>query len=671
MTTRIEGRRDDADTSRPPPAMTTGLLAWLRTNLFHTPWDALATVIVGVLLAALLSSFIGWVVREANWFAVTRNMRLFMVGTLQGDPGAVVRVQVAAIAVSVLIGFSVAAWWRVSRGFALAILILLALLAGLPQFADQILPPSATYLVAGETPVVSGTQTSFAAPEVAFLGRAGEPVTFQQAGVVGDDALSSLYGFTDRAASGLINAALNRRRDLNRIAELEALLTGTLSKEQVAEYNAEREALRAEAAEPITERYRLNTLPTAVELRYGDQVIVQGSVEQGSAALSGTLPEDGWYVVRLESAEPESLALLRLTGVYPHYDRQVTMIPEGEARARAVTQAIRMTDEYLTTAEPPTGQTGEADPLLINSHQYSGSRTFSEFLGLHLAPFFEILGRGLIPVLLAAAFGYQLALALEQVLTRRGSMTARQTTIRYSAWGWFVLPFVIFGLVANTQVNQWGGLFLTFMLAAVGIVASFPIGVLLALGRRAQQLPAIQLASVAFIEGVRGVPLITVLYLSQLALPLVSPALADVPNPVRAMVAITLFSAAYLAENVRGGLQAVPHGQVEAARALGLNAFQITVNITLPQALRAVIPALVGQFISLFKDTSLVAIVGLQELTNISLSIVAQAEYIGLRRETFLFISVIYFIFSYAMSYASRRLEATGSGAILRTREAA
>jgi general L-amino acid transport system permease protein len=152
--------------------------------------------------------------------------------------------------------------------------------------------------------------------------------------------------------------------------------------------------------------------------------------------------------------------------------------------------------------------------------------------------------------------------------------------------------------------------------------------------------------------------------MAQLLVPLVNPGLSEFPNVFRAMVGITLFSAAYLAENVRGGLQAVSPGQIEAAKALGLSNFQITLHITLPQALRAVIPALVGQFISLFKDTTLVAIVGLLDVLGVATTIIAQSEFLGLRREVFVFIIVIYFSFSYTMASVSRRIEASGSGAM-------
>jgi His/Glu/Gln/Arg/opine family amino acid ABC transporter permease subunit len=221
-------------------------------------------------------------------------------------------------------------------------------------------------------------------------------------------------------------------------------------------------------------------------------------------------------------------------------------------------------------------------------------------------------------------------------------------------------------LLPITETRRWGGFLLTMLLTIVAIVASFPLGVLLALGRRSS-LPVIRLVSIAIIELVRGVPLITVLFMAQLLVPLVNPSLAEVDNVFRAMVGLTIFSAAYLAENVRGGLQSVSGGQEEAARALGLTGWQITLFITLPQALRAVIPALVGQCIALFKDTSLVALVGLLDLTGISRGIIAQPEFVGLQSEIFFFTSVIYFIFSYVMAYVSRRIEFSGSGASRRT----
>ncbi|NWG35597.1 MAG: amino acid ABC transporter permease [Chloroflexi bacterium] len=233
--------------------------------------------------------------------------------------------------------------------------------------------------------------------------------------------------------------------------------------------------------------------------------------------------------------------------------------------------------------------------------------------------------------------------------------------------GWVIsLPVIILlthgfsesgtGFWAVAKTTLWGGLLLTFLLTVVAILFSFPLGVLLALGRRSE-LPIVRWFSVAYIELVRGVPLITILFMAQLMLPLFLPEGLTIDRVLRAMVGITLFSAAYLAENVRGGLQAIPRGQFEAAHALGLNSAQTMVFIILPQALRLIIPILAGQFIAVFKDTALVAIVGLFDLVGIGKTVLAQPDFIGLQREVYAFISLIYWVLSYGMSHLSQRLE--------------
>jgi general L-amino acid transport system permease protein len=204
----------------------------------------------------------------------------------------------------------------------------------------------------------------------------------------------------------------------------------------------------------------------------------------------------------------------------------------------------------------------------------------------------------------------------------------------------------------------WGGLLLTFLLALIGIVASFPIGLLLALGRRSS-LPLVKAFCVLFIEMVRGVPLVTILFLSSIILPLFLPEDVRIDRVLRAMIGMTFFAAAYMAENVRGGLQAIPRGQIEAARAVGLNNLQTMSFIVLPQALRLVIPAIVGQFIALFMDTTLAVIVNLLELLGMGRSILeSKVEWKLLNMEMFLFIAAVFWVFNFSMSYASRRLEA-------------
>ncbi|MBN2118195.1 MAG: amino acid ABC transporter permease [Anaerolineales bacterium] len=205
--------------------------------------------------------------------------------------------------------------------------------------------------------------------------------------------------------------------------------------------------------------------------------------------------------------------------------------------------------------------------------------------------------------------------------------------------------------------TAWGGLLVTLLLAVGGIVLSFPIGVLLALGRRSS-LPVVKLFSILFIEVVRGVPLVTILFMFSIILALFLPAESRIDRLLRALIAMVVFSAAYTAENVRGGLQAIPEGQVEAAKALGLSSFHITFFIVLPQALRLVIPNIVGQFISLFKDTTLVVIVGINDLLGIGNAVLnLRPEFVRLQMEVYLFIAIIFWIFSYFMSYASLELE--------------
>lgn len=237
---------------------------------------------------------------------------------------------------------------------------------------------------------------------------------------------------------------------------------------------------------------------------------------------------------------------------------------------------------------------------------------------------------------------------------------------RLAIWSWVVYFFLVILIISGLNpgekwfptvpTNLWGGLLLTFLLTIVGIAFSFPLGVLLALGRRSR-LPAIRWVSIVYIEVIRGVPLVTILFMASTMLPLFLPLGMRPQLVVRAMVGIILFSAAYLAEGVRGGLQAIPNGQYEAAGALGLSGFQTMALIILPQALRIVIPVLMGQFIALFKDTTLVATIGLLELLAISRSVLAQPQFVGFQREVYLFITLIFWIICYFMSYISQRLE--------------
>lgn len=290
---------------------------------------------------------------------------------------------------------------------------------------------------------------------------------------------------------------------------------------------------------------------------------------------------------------------------------------------------------------------------------------------------------------------------------------------------WLLSPIISYALLRGftssgplVQLNPdqiWGGFLLTMILSIFAIVVSFPLGVLLALGRRSKitgipswlsygsagitallgllfstpglfatarnpfeialalwplwlmiaaflfqrtfQGNVVAAFSVIFIEFVRGVPLITVLFMATIMVPLILRAEIEILNSWRVLIGFTLFSAAYLAENVRGGLQSIPKGQYEAADALGLSTFNKYRLIILPQALRVVIPAIVGQFIGLFKDTSLVSIVGLFDLLNVANTISAQTDWLGRRAEPYLYVALVYYIGSAGMAAYSRKLE--------------
>ena len=229
---------------------------------------------------------------------------------------------------------------------------------------------------------------------------------------------------------------------------------------------------------------------------------------------------------------------------------------------------------------------------------------------------------------------------------------------------WVISPVVIFILISGSETlgltpvptPRWGGLLLTLLLSITGIVCAFPFGLLLALGRRSK-LPIIRSLCVVYIELIRGVPLISVLFMASFVLPLFFPAGVTIDKLLRAQIGIIMFAAAYQAETVRGGLQALSKGQEEAAMSLGLNYWQTMIFIILPQALRNVIPILVSGAISLLKDTSLVVIIGMFDLMGIANTIVANPNWLGKHVESYAFIAGIYWVICFSMSRYARHLE--------------
>lgn len=226
---------------------------------------------------------------------------------------------------------------------------------------------------------------------------------------------------------------------------------------------------------------------------------------------------------------------------------------------------------------------------------------------------------------------------------------------------------VVFSVLSGWQVkevgtNNWGGLFLTLVISGIGIASALPAGIVLALGRRSH-MPVIRVLCVAFIELFRSVPLITVLFMATTMFPLFLPEGLVFNKLASAIVAVCLFSAAYMAETVRGGLQAIPKGQYEAAEAMGLGYWQSMGLIIMPQALKLMIPNIVGSFIGLFKDTTLVSIIGLYDLLGMISAVSQDPQWIGLHHEPLFTAALIFFIGCFAMSKYSRHLERTlGAG---------
>ncbi len=665
--------------TKAPPMLATGPLAWMRENLFSSLTDTVLTVIGIVLIVSLVTSFVQWTVASANWFTVIFNMRLFVVGSVETFMES--RILLLVLFIAVIVGVNLATWTHVSLRVWIVLAVVAALLFIVPAIIIATIPEPPVYVAAGQNPIVFGSVNETPIPQIGFVAKEGETITVRLAEDYSttDTALASLAGFAGRAVDALRNGAQNRLETQALIPELQDELAGdSLTPHQRDAVQAELDKL--EVPPVVTETYAVNQAPVQVRILDGNTLepLAEATLSSQSDVLDLQAPAAGWYV--LDQSIPSSDtsdAVLAITGTAPLIERNF-LITETDAEGTITSERIfeyrRLSDNWTFRGKKPRVEGKDLPFLSIITHQFRGERTLPEYLILMLSQFFDQLNRLFALVLAFAVIGYYGARFIDRRFSPQ--LRPRQVSRRTATWLWIVLPVVAFVLIAGiapsgllefSDPQFWGGVLLTMLLTVVGIVGSFPIGVALALGRRSN-LPVVSFFSTLYIEVVRGVPLITVLFMSMLMVPFVIPSLGGPDSaPYRAMVAVTLFSAAYLAENVRGGLQSLPPGQEEAAKALGLSGWQVTIYITLPQALRAVIPALVGQFISLYKDTSLVAIVGLIDLTNIAYKVIpAQTEFQGMRRENFVFISIIYFAFSYVMSIVSRRLEASGSGAARR-----
>ena len=359
------------------------------------------------------------------------------------------------------------------------------------------------------------------------------------------------------------------------------------------------------------------------------------------ATLDGADDRSDYYTFTLEDTKKFGIGLWQLES-----NADLTLEDENN-RSLASSNASGTSGEFIeTTLEPgtyfirvDTSQTGENEYVL----SYSATDPIKHLVNILFIVNF-----------LAVAIGY-FAATIPAIGSPRTLFFA--TPIVFVVGALLVIGSSYIPGLDPVPTQDLGGLTLNLLLATIGIVCSIPIGILLALGRRSQ-LPVLKYACVVFIEVIRGVPLITLLFMSRHILPLTFPETVSIDELYLAMITITLFSSAYMAENVRGGMAAVATGQTEAASALGLRAWQTTMLITLPQGLRNIIPAIVGQAISLFKDTSLVFIIGMLDLVEMGrVTIQGNLEFVDDGHEVYIFIAAVFWIFTFAMSHISRKIE--------------
>jgi His/Glu/Gln/Arg/opine family amino acid ABC transporter permease subunit len=598
--------------SRRPPITTIGPLGWIRQNLLSSPVNSVATLLTTAVVAWFLWEFLSWSVRSAQWAVVFNNLRLIASGLY--DQKEIWRVEATAAILVFLAGLGFGIWGYIGRRAFSVVAVVLAVVVVVPLIGARFPEPRLYLLIEPQrTPNT-----------LIFIGHQNQEVTFGVRALTSlQDASQPLAGYVESQSrtdwSTQARAALDGQLDLsNYTLKLSVRLTDRSGN------------LISSASGPAE---------------------IMSSPDHPEATATASLPNDGWYMLQVErddsaKADNAGYAWLTVDGV--------ELVPSQ------MDVVQRREEEY---GPPPTPDHGlQAEQIAF---RFEGTQSFGEFVSLQIAPFLHNISRDLIAGTVLFFNGWVI-----------GTLGKRQRAVRRATVsGWILAGPVILILLSgvagsrslpSVSTRVWGGLLLTILLTVIGITASFPLGVALALGRRSD-LPAVKWTSTLFIETVRGVPLVTILFMAKLIIPFFSSALVNIDLTVRMMIGITLFSAAYLAENVRGGLQIIPHGQVEAARALGMNPILTMTFIILPQALRAVIPAIVGQFISLFKDTSLVAVVGLFELVGIVDTIVkGQPVYRPYQREAYIFVAIIYFVISYAMSDVSRRLEASGAGSVRR-----
>ncbi len=656
----------DPPPSRRPPIGTVGFVGWLRKNLFNSWMNSILTIVTFVAVFLFLREFVLWAVQSADWGVVNNNIALYNVGRFPRDE--IWRIEFLSMLLMFLGGLGLAIWGGAGRTFFLTVFVVVVLLVLVPIAGQQAQPASINFLA--EQDQVFGPMR--------FVADEGEELSFTVV-PLNDNSYARADNVPIR---GFLETAPGSDSTRLRWTELRREVNTTL------ESRAETEA-SAEGYEPtLFEQYNLllhiqllNAQGIVVAETYSDPL-------NPDVTLDFTVQNSGWYILRVTPLEDVAITTA-FDGIQLPRTAYRDLPPTGVAFIQ-----MNGVDLYTTTTADVENRILEYGPMPLLEDCYSpdvvacqvaeraltfeGKRTFGEYLRTQLSPYIRSVGGpvmlGILIFILAYFLGYFTTQIEDRRYLRTINILATIGWLGLMPLSWIILsgigedgttPYPDFQL-EPISTNLWQGLLLTVMLTFISVTLSLPLGVLLALGRRSN-LPVIGTFSVIFIETIRGAPLITILFFAKNVLPFFSASLNDLEQVIRMLVGLTLFSAAYQAEIVRGGLQIIPKGQSEAANALGLNPVYTNLFIILPQALRAVIPASMSQFVSLFKDTSLVQIVGLFELVGVTEQVfTGQRRYALSVREAYLYIGMIYFLIAFIMSAISRRLEETGSGAARR-----
>lgn len=590
------GVPESAPAPEPPPS---GPWVWMRENLFSTPFNSVLSIVTLVGILAVTHGIIGWALGDRIWRAVAANARLLMVQAYPTEHFWRVWVSVGVIVVLAALSL---AYWRV--GSKLAWRELSRVLVGIGVGLALVSASAIWHILGhGETPRL--TIVSLVVGVVLAVG------AHRYAASLGEEAKEPRV-----STITLLGLAL-------------VILIAFIWVMQAPVPGVNEEGFNADVWEPIA----LSTkVPWTILAVLG---VVTYWVGLG---LREAMPGMRRVLIALWVLSTPFIYMVLFRG--PDIDwLEVLTLDTPVFLGFTILGGLFL----RWAADPKSGELGRflAGAIFV--------------LGLLSLPFIDTLMLFKVSVLGLGTFALLAP-------TFAGSPAARRQFL--VAWaGAMLLIVIIFRMGDSASALGFrgstflGGLALTFALAIFGIALSFPLGVILALGRTST-MPILRTVCTFYIELVRSVPLITWLFASANLFQLFIPGGLEVDNVVRAIGAITLFSAAYLAENVRGGLQSISRGQYEAADALGMTIVQKTSFIILPQALKAVIPALVGQVIALFKDTSLVAIIGLFDLLLIAKNVIPnQSQFLGSFMEAIVAVAVIYWIFTFAFSRASIRLE--------------